>query len=300
MKLPSILGKNPYSQFLVDCFQPPENLDVQYLKNILTNVGCDEYLLAGILCTAAAEKLNSISEMFQSHTRTALAKQVEKKTSPGGTIRKFLLVALQTQRPTDTTSTDTVIAESANLLIEYGLVPPTVIQGSAREHDLIFQVVTSLSRSSCDKVDAWYREKFNGQGLAAAISHTFKGSVAFALALWTASSRARAVAMLLHRLLPATASSKRGDNSLDAKVKRNDSMRTVTHILAKYDHWEMSLIRSAYTHLYDESLSSRIEGVITGKYQRAVHAWITCEKTCDGGYERQIENVVSSLRGDPS
>lgn len=296
-KLPVILGVSPYSQFLVDCFHKPSTLDAQYLENILTNIGCDEYLLVGILCTATQAELSEMTARFQSKTQLKLLSQLQKKLNRGS-LQKFLTSILKCNRPTENTGRDP--SQVAERLIECGLTCSKA-EDVERQDESIFDILHSISRSECTGVDSAYRSRFNGQGLKEAIENKYKGSMAYALLLWSADSEASAIAEHIHHHMPnrSTLAANNGNYDISEstkKVNNNNAMRVVTHIIAKYDHWEIKLIIDAYNLRYCEDggkgLVDRLGSIITGKYRRSVLAWLTCDKTCDGGLEHQIDEFM--------
>lgn len=298
-KLFDMLGQSPYAEFMKDCVMQPAAVDVDLLNDSLNYLGTNEYLLAEIICTSTPEEIGRTTVLFKKKTGFELLDRILKKTRKESSFQNFMKRILTETRSTSCDGKEQNLEHLVETLHKYGLgndIP--------RDDDQIFRILAKESRECCKNISEVF-EKTHQINLYDAINSTFKGSIALALSLWVEGDISDAIARRIeHNLLYVNIFNTNAEGEV---VKSQVDARLLSHIFAKYDHWQLKTILESYTKLYDADLVKVIDKRLTGKYRRAVIAWITNDKTCDGGYEYKVWSFLvdhsaenyASLMSDP-
>ena len=278
-KLVEIIG-GPYGNFVRDCVMKSEALDAEYVHLTLNSIGCNENILAEVLCASTSEELIATANYYQGVLKKPLIDKVMSKTIPGSSFQKFCRHILSYSRHPSTLSiSETDARHQAQLLYSYGLTDPSL----PREDEKIFQILCYASRGECQIISDQY-ESLYSMDLVTAILTKFKGSIALGLLLWTASLNDSIVKRIQINLT-------------DPTVRKNGlDFRHLSHLFAKYDHWKLKILLARYREIYEEDLIPLVTNKLSGNYKKAVLKWLTSDQTCDGGYEFRIMKLMETYR----
>lgn len=291
-KLHVMLGRTPYAEFMKDCVMCPEAVDVELLSDTLNFLGTNEYLLAEIFCTSTTDELQRTSALFEVETKYKLLDRVKKKTKEDGAFQKFICRILTEPRNVDD---ERARAETDVTPLVEDLHKSGLGSEEARDEDRIFEIFGKASRTECQQMETVFQNMYQVD-LHDAIRAKFKGSVALALVLWTEGHINDAIAQRVEHNLETSVS-----KSTDAKGEASKSqvdIRMLSHIFSRYDHWQLLLIRESYQKIFSKDMITVVDSKLTGKCKRAVIAWLTNGKTCDGGYERQTWQLLQDNSAD--
>ena len=279
-KLYTMLGGSAYAEFMKDCVMCPEAVDVELLADSLNYLGTNEFLLAEIFCTSTIEELQRTTALFEVETKYKMIDRIIKKTKQGGAFQKFICYILTNQRNPEIECNEADIKKWADSLHDGGL-------GSdrPRDDDRIFGILGKASRMECEQIEVYFKSNYQVD-LQDAIRDKFKGSTALALVLWTEGHINDAIAQRIEHNLETTVAKQVDKNGEVSKCQVD--VRMLSHIFARYDHWQLKLVSESYQQIFSKDMIAVVDSKLSGKCKRAVIAWITNGKTCDGGYERQV------------
>lgn len=285
-KLYRMLGENPYAEFMKDCVMCPEAVDVELLADTLNYLGTNEYLLAEVFCTSTPEELQRTSALFEMETKYKLLDRVKKKTKADGAFQKFICQILTVPRNIDDEEAraETDVTPLVETLYKSGLG-----SDAARDDDRIFEILGKASRTECQQMETVFQNMYQ-LDLHDSIRAKFKGSVALALILWTEGHINDAIAQRVEHNLQTTVSKSTDANG--EATKSQVDIRMLSHIFSRYDHWQLVLIRESYQKIFSKDMITVVDSKLTGKCKRAVIAWLTNGKTCDGGYEQRVSDLL--------
>lgn len=278
-KLVDIIG-GPYGYFVRDCVMKPDALDAEYVHLTLNSLGCNENVLAEVLCASTCEELKATAQYYQGVLKKPLLEKVLSKTTPNSPFQKFCRHILSYSRHPSTLSISEADArQHAQQLYASGLTDPSL----PRNDDQIFQILCYASRGECQSISDQY-ESLYSMDLVTAILTKYKGSIALGLLLWTASLNDAIVKRIQINLT-------------DPTVRKNGlDFRHLSHLFAKYDHWKLKILCARYHEIYEEELIPLVIKKLSGNYKKAVLQWLTSDKTCDGGYEFRILKLMESYQ----
>jgi hypothetical protein len=278
-KLVDIIG-GPYGNFVRDCVMKSEALDAEYVHLTLNSIGCNENVLAEVLCATTCEELKATAQYYQGVLKKPLIDKVMSKTTANSPFQKFCRHILSYSRHPSTLSISEADAKhQAQLLFSYGFTDPSL----PREDEKIFQILCYASRGECQTISDQY-ESLYSMDLVTAILAKYKGAIALGLLLWTASLNDAIVKRIQINLT-------------DPTVRKNGlDFRHLSHLFAKYDHWKIKILLSRYREIYEEDLIPLVSKKLSGNYKKAVLKWLETDETCDGGYEFRIIKLMESYR----
>lgn len=291
-KLHSMLGGTPYAEFMKDCVMCPEAVDVELLADTLNYLGTNEYLLAEIFCTSTTEELQRTSALFEVETKYKLLDRVLKKTNNDSAFQKFIQLILTVPRNVnnEVARAETDVSPLVEMLHTSGLG-----SDDERDDDRIFQILGKASRTECQQMETVFKNTYQID-LHEAIRAKYKGSIALALVLWTEGHINDAIAQRIEHNLQTSVS--KSTNANGEASKSQVDIRMLSHIFARYDHWQLVLIADSYQQIFSKDMIAIVDDKLTGKCKRAVTAWITNGKTCDDGYERKVFEFLRDNSGN--
>lgn len=272
-KLKNMLG-GPYGEFLRDCVMKTDAIDAEYMHVSLNTLGCEENILAEVLCASSNHELEIALKYYEAVLKKPLLDKIVSKTVNGSPFQKLLVAFLSNKRKTCFQANQSEADGHAEFLYNAGLSDKSI----PRDDDSIFNFLAKESRESCAMISDSY-EKIYKLDLVEAILTKYRGPVAFALMLWTAELNDAIVKRIQV-------------NITDPHVKVVGlDLRHISHLFAKYDHRKLGTIVKSYQDLFEVSLIDLVSEKFSGNYRKAVLGWLKNE-TCDGGKEEHIAEIL--------
>lgn len=262
-----------YGLFMSYLSTSPTKIMQHVIKQSLQFIGCDENMLANVLCTCTSEKLNELVEACGDKSGS-LMNQIVKKTVQGSPIQKFFLHLLETDRPISVSRE--LAGTQAQHLIKCGLYPGSAIKLDSE----IFATLLHCSREQCQFINEEYQRACN-TSLRNVILSTYKGSISRALVLWTS--------------LPEFAISK----VLQMTLLSNSELR-ISHIcafIARSDKHVLRAVNRCYQEMFGKPLADVLSSCLNGNLRVAIRQWI-CDLSYDNGCEGQIAYHIKAYSKD--
>jgi len=274
-KLKSMLG-GPYGEFMRDCVMKTDAIDAEYMHVSLNTLGCEENILAEVICASDAHELEIAVKYYEAVLKRPLKDKIISKTTKGSPFQK-LLVAILSHKGKAPKANPADADGHAEFLYNAGLTD----KGIRRDDDAIFDFFAKASRETCQLISESY-EKIYKLDLVEAILTKYRGPVAFALMLWTADLNDAIVKRIQV-------------NITDPHVKVVGlDLRHLSHLFAKYNHRKLNEIVDAYKELFEVDLVDLVKEKFSGNYRKAVLGWLV-NHTCDGGKEEHIAEIMDSF-----
>jgi hypothetical protein len=244
-------------------------IDFDLLVQSLSSIGCDEDMLADVLCVCTDKELHMVAAHYARIKGASLLSAVISKTVHSSPFQEFLTLVLQNTPNRDLHQSFDIRKITSELEIG-GLV------GSKQRNDeLIFQILSVASRSECGAISEQLEQEY-GTTLNNAIQKKYKGSIARALALWVSPSATHAIARRL-----------RADLFSDPVRKT-----AICHLVAKYDRNTLLDVLNTCDELFPEQdMENLLMSSFSGNLRTAISSWINSHR-CDGDHENAIKEMM--------
>lgn len=275
-KLKQMLG-GPYGEFMRDCVMKSDAIDAEYMHVSLNTLGCEENILAEVLCASSTHELEIALKYYEAVLKKPLKDKIISKTTNGSPFQKLLVAILSNKRASHFEAKKSEADGKAEVLYNAGLSDKSI----TRDDDAIFNFFSKESRESCQMISEAY-ENIYKLDLVEAILSKYRGPVAFALMLWTADINDAIVKRIQV-------------NITDPHVKVVGlDLRHLSHLFAKYNHRKLNAILENYKELFEVDLVDLVKAKFSGNYRKAVLGWLV-NNTCDGGKEEHIAEILDSF-----
>jgi Ca2+-binding EF-hand superfamily protein len=280
MEIRNMLGGS-YGDFMRLLVVSVDGINSELLDTALKCIGCDENLIADVLCAIPSYELNSAQIFYNSSHQENLQNIIKSKTLENSSFQKFILMILSVVRNTEKNLTKEEITKYCEELYQAGFGGHELsTDGIHKQKDdqIIFTILTKLSREQSRLVAQEFEEKYH-QTFQDALSSIYSGSCLRALTLWT-SSLLSAISSLFYF-------------SLHSTVIDYDQ---TCHLATKYEKHILQQVIQSYEELYSENLLEKLSKSLTGNFKKSVIAWFT-NPTYDDGFESKITMLVESCDG---
>jgi hypothetical protein len=252
-------------------------IDAEYVHVSLNTLGCEENILAEVLCASSTHELEIALKYYEAVLKRPLKDKIISKTTNGSPFQKLLVAILSNKRKSCFEAKKADAEGHAELLYNAGLTD----KGIKRDDDAIFAFFSQESRESCQMISEAY-ESIYKLDLVEAILAKYRGPVAFALMLWTADLNDAIVKRIQV-------------NITDPHVKVVGlDLRHLSHLFAKYNHRKLAAVVDNYKELFEVDLIELVRERFSGNYRKAVLGWLV-NNTCDGGKEEHIAEILDSF-----
>jgi hypothetical protein len=251
-------------------------IDSELIDSALSGIGCDEEVLAEVLCTISEKDLLALMQYYAKWKGDSLLWKISRKLVPNSPFTKFITLLLQNpSRQSTPASSSETLHQYADQLLQNGLGSFDANESQRRNDDVIFPILISLRREQCQELSDILLTKCQ-QSLVELIQQKYKGSIAYSLLFWIDSSLISSQAKRLYHILTSSSSlNKLHLNSFLSKYDRN----TLIDILNQCDE------------LYPSTnLENLIYSLTTGHHREAIEGWIN-NHTCDGDHENAIKEM---------
>lgn len=279
MEIRNMLGGS-YGDFMRLLVVSVDAINTELLDTALKCIGCDENLIADVLCAIPSHELTSTQVYYNSCHQEPLQSVIKSKTLENSSFQKFVLKILSTPRSTEKSLSEEVAALKAEELHDAGAGghSSTTDGRKQKDDDRIFSLLSSLSRDQCHLISEQFEAKY-GMTLEAGITSIYGGSCARALILWV-SPLLSAISSLFYM-------------SLSSAVIDYDQ---TCHLATKYEKHVLQQVMESYEQIYSEKLIDKLSKSLTGNFKKSVIAWFT-NPTYDDGFESKISSLVESCDG---
>lgn len=252
-------------------------IDAEYMHVSLNTLGCEENILAEVLCASDSHELEIALKYYEAVLKKPLKDKIISKTTNGSPFQKLLVSILTHKRKTLFEAKKEEAKGHAEYLHAAGLSDKSI----PRDDDKIFAFLSKESRESCKMISDAYDSLYD-LDMVEAILAKYRGPVAFALMLWTADINDAIVKRIQV-------------NITDPHVKVVGlDLRHLSHLFAKYNHRRLSTIVDNYKALFEVDLVDLVKDKFSGNYRKAVLGWLV-NRTCDGGKEEHIAEILDSF-----
>jgi hypothetical protein len=252
-------------------------IDAEYMHVSLNTLGCEENILAEVLCASDTHELEIALKYYEAVLKRPLKDKIVSKTTKGSPFQKLLVAILSNKRKSGFEANKADANSHAEFLYNAGLSDKSI----QRNDDVIFDFIAKESRESCQMISEAY-ENIYKLDLVEAILAKYRGPVAFALMLWTAELNDAIVKRIQV-------------NITDPHVKAVGlDLRHLSHLFAKYNHRKLVEIVKNYKDLFEVDLVDLVREKFSGNYRKAVLGWLV-NHTCDGGKEEHIAEIMDSF-----
>jgi hypothetical protein len=269
IEIRDMLGGN-YGEFMSLLLVKREIISADLLNVAFKCIGCDECLVADVLCACSSFEMEETQHHFNSTNSLSLVDTVTNKTLEKSSFQKFILKILNTKRKDD----DEV--DDVQALVQMQEIHAA---GAAKDEVTIFNIVSRESRAQCDLISRHY-ESTHQTTLGEALGKVFAGSTQRALLLFVSPLLA-SIASLFYLSLHSTV------------VDFDMTCRLAT----KYNKSKLQAALVVYKTLYTEDLVDQLNKKLTGNFKKSVIAWLTAG-SYDKGNESKIEDMVEDCDGD--
>ena len=252
-------------------------IDAEYMHVSLNTLGCEENILAEVLCASSTHELDIALKYYEAVLKKPLKDKIVSKTTKGSPFQKLLVAILSNKRTSHFEAKQSEADGKAEALYNAGLSDKSI----PRDDNFIFEFLSKESRESCQMISTSY-ENIYKLDLVEAILAKYRGPVAFALMLWTAELNDAIVKRFQV-------------NITDPHVKVVGlDLRHLSHLFAKYNHRKLSALLENYKDLFEVDLLDLVKEKFSGNYRKAVLGWLA-NNTCDGGKEEHIAEILDSF-----
>ena len=262
-----------YGEFMSLLLQKRETINIELLDVAFKSIGCDECLVADVLCACSKAEMIETQTHYDASRDTSLQEMIRTKCLEKSSFQRFVQCILTTKRNDEDVFDDTEALAQMEALHAQG------VAGTSRDEDAIFRGLSTASRTQCDLISRHYERVYQCT-LGEALSKMFVGSVQRALLLWISPLLA-SMASLFYLSLHSTV--------VDFDL--------TCHLATKYNKSSLQAAVVVYKTLYEEDLVERLGKKLTGNFKKSVIAWLT-SATYDGGAESKIEAMVEESGGD--
>jgi len=275
IEIRNMLGGS-YGDFMRLLVVSVDAINSELLDTALKCIGCDENLIADVLCAIPYHELISAKNHYDNnHKESTLYNIIKSKTLENSSYQKFILKILTNQRQSENISSINEAKQQVDALYEAGI---TGTKSDHKDDDVIFDILSKCSRQQCHLISEEYEKKYNIT-LEVGLTASYGGSCLRALILWI-SPLLSAISSLFYM-------------SLNSVVIDFDQ---TCHLATKYDKSILQKVIVTYEQIYSESLIDKLSKVLTGNFKKSVIAWFT-NPTYDDGYESKINDIIESCDG---
>mmetsp|Transcript_10387 Transcript_10387/g.15790 ORF Transcript_10387/g.15790 Transcript_10387/m.15790 type:complete len:770 (+) Transcript_10387:118-2427(+) len=272
-EIQGMLGGN-YGEFMRLLVLKREQISSELLETALKSIGCDEPLLADVLCACSNHEMMEAQDYYNKSHKESLQSTIKSKTLEGSSFQKFIIKILSASRSDESVFDNGTAVEHMKEIHAAG-----VGREVGKDEDTIFSILCSSSRKHCELISEAYVKAHN-MTLEAALTSKFAGSCARALILWIAPLYA-SIASLFHL-------------SLNSTVVDFDH---TCHLATKYLKSTLQEVLTVYERLYNENLLTKLGASLTGNFKKSVIAWLS-SPTYDGGNESKIATMIEDCNGN--
>ena len=275
MEIRNMLGGS-YGDFMRLLVVSVDAINSELLDTALKCIGCDENLIADVLCAIPNYEVISAQSHYNSCHQDSLQSIIKSKTLENSSFQKFILKILSTTRQTEISLSEKEAIQYADELYQAGVGSSNNSQN--KNDDIIFTILCQASREQCHLISEQYEKKYS-MTLEVGLTSIYGGSCVRGLILWI-SPLLSAISSLFYM-------------SLNAVVIDFDQ---TCHLATKYEKHILQQVITTYEEIYSEKLIEKLSKSLTGNFKKSVLAWFT-NPTYDDGYESQISMLVESCNG---
>lgn len=276
IEIRDMLGGN-YGEFMSLLLVKREVISAELLDVAFKCIGCDECLVADVLCACSFFEMEETQHYFNSINSISLQDSVKTKTLERSSFQNFMLCILTAKRKDDDVVDDAEALRQMHLIHAAGVGR----ESGGKDEEAIFRIISTESRAQCDLISRHY-ENTHHMTLGEALSKVFAGSTQRALLLFVSPLLA-SIASLFYLSLHSTV------------VDFDMTCRLAT----KYNKSKLQAAVVVYKTLYNEDLVEQLGNKLTGNFKKSVIAWLT-SGTYDKGNESKIEDLIEDCDGDIS
>jgi hypothetical protein len=258
-------------------------IDAELIDSALSGIGCDEEVLADVLCTISDKDLVTLMQYYAKWKGDSLLWKITRKLVPNSPFTKFMTLILQNpSRQSTPAHSSEALHQYADQLLQNGLGSMNPSESQSRNDDAIFPILISLRREQCQEMSDILVTKCQ-KTLSEIIKQKYKGSIAYSLLFWIDSTLISSQANRLYQILTNKSSSS-SSSSLN-KLHLNS-------FLAKYDRNTLIDILNQCDELFPtKNIENLIYSLTSGHHREAIDGWIN-NHTCDGDHENAIKEML--------
>lgn len=252
---------NHYAKFIKYLALPKAEVEMEAIRTS-TQADYDEELLINIIGTSSISDIKKLDELFQKEKSFSLGDLFASNAKKDSQLAKFVAM-IMTFRRSETKDVDEELARrQAEILHKAGASKLIGV-----EEDPIFNILSSVSRLQCSKINEVYQDMYKMK-LERAINMKFKGNCGKLMVLWTKPINESIL------------------NSINYSLQKMivDKM-AIGLMLAKYEKDVISSIDEACSIAHNKPLSDLIAHGVSGNLLRAYKGWIESPSP-DKGFER--------------